>query len=255
MQKFSISLLIITTLACSIIYGSKSNTPCQNLTQNITVSPQTSQTSVSVNMGDIIPWEMLKNLPYKQWGSKTGNFLYNKRYFLIATTALGSYLYGCHEWNKANKFLSRKDIWCAWHEEMALDSLVAVPQRDLAAELILEIQRRYSNTNNPTDFLEPLITFVKEIESEISIISKLKRAYYVFSRTHLSALFPINEKLFVSLDAKLQRSIYLKNLFLSWAAEYKISHNRKQRFVPPFKSHTSTMQQTNASSIVPPYSK
>lgn len=200
----------------------------QNLTVNLNYSPTQIKTPV------IWPEKFFSNIPIKEWQAQTSNFLYKKRYFIAASLLFGGYVLACNYFVQANKYLEQPDIWSSWRPETPLDALLAIPQQELAKELILEIQRRYSNAQNPTDFISPLIAFIKAIDSEILIIKQYAEVYQWITKFHLQSALPINQKLFDQLVENNRKLIYLKNVFLSWAAEYKISHNKNKRQLPAF---------------------
>ena len=205
------------------------NSMNQNLVLNLNYSPTQIKTPL------MLPDKLFSNIPIKEWQAKTSNFLYRKRYFIGSSIILGGYALTCNYFVKANKYLERTDTWASWRLDTPVDLLITIPQTELAKELILEIQRRYSNAQNPTDFISPLIAFVQAIDAEIVMIKQYAGIYRWITRLHLQAVFPINQKQFNLLGEKYKKLIYLKNIFLSWAAEYKINHNKNRRFMPAYK--------------------
>lgn len=205
------------------------NSMNQNLVLNLNYSPTQIKTPL------VLPETFLSHLPLREWHTKTSSFFYRKRYFMGASAILGGYAYACHYFVQANKYLERTDLWASWRGETSLELLITIPQHELAKELILEIQRCYSNAQNPTDFITPLITFMRAIDLEIITIKKYLSVYQWLTRLQLQNLFPINQRLFNLLGETCSKLIYIKNLFLVWAAEYKISHNKKKRFMSAFK--------------------
>jgi hypothetical protein len=161
--------------------------------------------------------------------------LFNKRYLIGASVLLGGYIYTCTYIVKANKYLERIDTWSNWRSDIVFDVLVTVPQTELAKDLVLEIQRRYSNAQNPTDFISPLIIFVQTIDMEISALKQFIDVYALITKLHAQKLLPINQKQFSSLHDRYKKLLYLKNVFSSWAAEYKVNHNKRKRLIPAYK--------------------
>ena len=205
------------------------NAMVANCTVNVNYSPVQVKTSFE------IPDKFLSNLSIKEWQSKTSTFLYNKRYFIGASIILGSYVLICNYFVQGSKYLGRTDTWASWRMDTPVDLLIAIPQPELGKELILEIQRRYSNVQNPTDFISPLITFIQTIDVEIVRIKQYALVYQWIKKLHLQNVFPLNQKQFNMLDEKYNKLIYLKNTFLSWVAEYKINHNKNKRSMPEYK--------------------
>lgn len=208
---------------------SQNSNMTQNLNFHFNVCPSQNKTVFPS------PPALLTNLPYKEWQTSTRNFLFAKRYSLALACVLGGYIYSCYVIVQANKYLALTDTWACWRNDVPLETLIAIPQAELAKELILDIQRRYSNPQNPTDFLNPLIIFIQTIDQEIAMTKKLNSVNSFITKLHLDFILPVNKKLFDSVGNKYKKLIYLKNLFLSWAAEYKINHNKKMRFIPAYK--------------------
>lgn len=198
----------------------------QNLNLTLNISPKQFKTSFEIPKNWHVPIDRFKNF--------TTNFLNEKKYLLLGCTLLGGYCYICSFCVKGNKYLERTDTWASWKNSISYDALTMTSQEDLARELVLEIQRRYSSIENPTDFILPLISFIHSIDQEIETTQKLATAYTWFCRLHIQNLVPINEKLYQNIQNLHKKLIYLKNIFLSWAAEYKINHNKHQRRIPAY---------------------
>lgn len=192
----------------------------QNLVVNLNYSPTQIKTPLS------LPKDFFSNLPLADWRDSTQSFLYQKRYFLGFSCIIGCYLYACHLIVKANKYLEDTENWAAWRADIPYQLLVTIPQQELAKDLILEVQRRYNNSQNPTDFLSPLIMFVHAIDEEILYMTRLNVSYNWLKKLYIDVIFPINENCFSKVEEKLKKLIYIKQIFLVWAAEYKVSHNK-----------------------------
>lgn len=203
----------------------------QNLVVNLNYSPTQIKTPLS------LPENFFSNFPFRDWQTRTRFFLYQKRFFIGASIILGGYIYACHLIVKANKYLENPETWSSWRQDIPHELLITIPQPELAKDLILEVQRRYSNPQNPTDFLSPLIAFIHSIDDEITMMKRLNFVYSWLKKLHIIYILPINEKLFCKVEEKLKKLIYLKQIFLAWAAEYKVNHNKnkKIRFKPAFK--------------------
>jgi len=205
------------------------NSMNQNLTFNLNYSP--TQIKGTVNFSD----KLFSNLPIKEWQSKVSGFLYERRYVIGTSIILGGYGLACAYFVQGNKYLERTDTWTSWHNDTSLELLISIPQAEFAKELILEIQRRYSNAQNPTDFITPLISFMQIINTEILTIKRYMTAYRWLKQLHLQNMFFINQKQFNLLDEKYKKLLYFKNIFLSWAAEYKVNHNKNRHPMPAYK--------------------
>lgn len=193
----------------------------QNLSINFHYYP------VQIKTTPLLPQDCLDNINLKDWTTKTYSFLHTNRFFLCTSFIAGTYIYAYHYITQANKYLDMANLWSSWRSDTPLEYLITIPQQELAKELILEVQRRYSNPQNPTDFITPLITFIQAIENELKIIRKYNRLYHCTTILHVQKMLPFNQKQFKSLNEKYRKLIHIKNIFLSWATEYKINHNKK----------------------------
>ncbi len=192
----------------------------QNVTVNVNVNPR--QIKTTTPLQDL--WDHVAGSP---WPSEIVKFLYAQRYFIAVGAALGVYVFMCRECAHINHYLECYDSWGAWHKEYSLEMLLAMPQQQIAKDLVIDIQRRYSNNANPTDFISPLISFCKTIDHEIELVNRFLSIYSFLMRTQLLSIFPLNIKRCAELGDIKKRLQYIKNVFLSWAADYKIEHNKK----------------------------
>lgn len=192
----------------------------QHLVLNVNFSPTQIQNPV------LLPDKFFSPIPIKQWSTQAVSFFYKNKYLLGAFLLCSGYIIACNYTVQANKFLERTDTWASWHNELTAEQLMAINHKELAKELILEIQRRYSNPQNPTDFISPLIAFVQAIDKEIVLLKNYITHYKVVQKLHLQTMLPIQQKLFKKMDDSYKKIIHVKNIFLSWAADYKINHNK-----------------------------
>jgi hypothetical protein len=196
----------------------------QSFTGNININLYSSASQVSSTSNTItsfqhnIPATLLKELAH---GSES---FMNKNKLLIAAVA-GAYAYGRTFMSvvQANHELARDNAWASWKAELSLDELKAQGQEVLTKELLLEIQKRHTNAEKPADALMPFITFLNSIDQEIANINHYRSLNFWIQSCHASWLFPLNERRFASASSRLDRLWFIKNLFLNWAAEYKLS--------------------------------
>lgn len=183
-----------------------------------------------------LPESFFSNLHLQELQNCTTNFLYQQRYLLGISLIAGGFAYACHLVVKANRYLENPETWASWRQDMPYELLVTIPQQEIAKDLVLEVQRRYSNPQNPTDFLSPLISFIHAIDDEITMMKRINFAYIWITKLYLGYILPINEKLYCKVEEKLKKLIHLKQVFLAWVAEYKVNHNKNgsTRFKPAF---------------------
>jgi hypothetical protein len=203
--------------------------PDESMNQKLVLS--VNYNPIQVKAPFMVPDNFLSNVSIKEWRSRTSSLIYDKRYLIGTAVIAGCYIYACHYLVSANKYLEQTDTWSSWRLDTSVDLLITIPQNELAKELVLEIQRRYSSTQNPTDFISPLITFIQTIDTEINTLKRYMQIYQWATKLCLHNLLPFNQKLFNNLGEKYRRNIYLKNIFLSWAADYKVNHNKNRQLI------------------------
>lgn len=118
--------------------------------------------------------------------------------------------------------------WSSWKDTIPNDMLTAVPHQELGKELLFAIQQRYQTPKNLTDFLTPLVLFLQDVDKEIALLNKFLRLHDWLHIMRLSILFPRQEVLIQRTHEKLQRLSYLRQVFLHWVTDYKITVNTSQ---------------------------
>ncbi len=199
----------------------------QNLIVNLNYSPTQVKVPVALPKG----WA---TIPFKNWATVAGRGLYERRYIVALCVALGAYFCTYIFVMNANAYLARTDTWAAWKNDVKPELFCSLNQDDLAKELILEIQRRYSSAENPTDFITPLVDFVRDIDAEILTTGKLSTFYAWLSWFHAQDVLAIDKKCFENVALTHKKVVHIKNTFLLWAAHYKIDHNRDHARPPAF---------------------
>lgn len=196
-----------------------------NLNINITCNPQ--QIIKDIKQDLFLLFYKFPEVPIRQYGNLFASRLYDHRYTLIGSMAAGLYLFLFYEVIKGNNYLERQDSWALWKQHIPLSQLLEIPQEDLSNELILEIQRRYTSREKPTDFISSLITFMRDIEKEIELVKYFINLESWLRSFRIARLFPINSRRFSQASDRLNRLTYIKNTFLTWAAYYKMNQNRR----------------------------
>ena len=184
-----------------------------NIRQVCTVVSQTAQDTFSTKNRDL-----LKKL-LKDWA-------WEHRYRIAGGTILGSY--------SAMSLLLIADYhhlttmhWAHWRQEQSFEQLCAIPQKELAKELLLSIGEHHFNKNNPTDLAYPLIAFIKDIDWEVDIIKRYIFTTRFIKKIGLMPIFPTNENKLNRAIKMLERVLFIKHIFLSWLADYHLTHTEK----------------------------
>lgn len=120
--------------------------------------------------------------------------------------------------------LDKHHCWSRWQSEKSLEELFAIPQNNLAQSLLFQIQQHYTHATKPTDFLQPLIHFMNDLEQEVRLLTLYQRLSAAVASCHLTKFSIVDEAFVAAIDNRLKRLAYLKGLFLSWIAQYKLEH-------------------------------
>jgi len=120
-------------------------------------------------------------------------------------------------------YFNQTNSWSSWQSATPFTELYTRPQQLLKQELIFEIQKRYINQQNPTDFISPLVTFMNRINREEKYLNCYTTILNGINRLYLARLFLISEKKIKKVELRKQRLTFVRQLFLSWAAEYNIN--------------------------------
>jgi len=205
-------------------------------TNNITTFTQIiTTTTINIHAWFKQQLTYIKSIDPKKYQNYCQSFLNRNKYKIILFSILGSYGTLSAKIIFDNHYLNQSDIWGMWQPSLSFDQLCEIPQKKLGRELILEIQRRYLNQEHPTDFINPLVMFIKAADYELKRIIRYIRITTVIKHLHLLILFPTNEKIIEKAQLILQRLHFVKHIFLSWAAEYNLMQKqlKRRKIVPP----------------------
>ena len=164
-----------------------------------------------------IPTQAISNGVYEAYETIRAH---NKKLALFFV--MTGYLATCYQVYSADSYSEQAELWANWRDDLSLEQLLNIPHEQLTHELLTEIQRRYLSQKNPTDFISPLTSFLNTLDNEIKYLHSYKRLREWIYWTYLSRLLPNKTKTHHSFDKQLQRLNYLKNIFLAWAAQYKL---------------------------------
>lgn len=123
--------------------------------------------------------------------------------------------------------LNNSMFWAYWKRQSTFEDLCAIPQKELAKELMLAIGQHHFNKDNPTDLAYPLITFIKDIDWEINTIKRYIATTNILKQIYLMPIFPTNEKKLHRATKMLERALFIKHIFLSWLADYNLTSTEK----------------------------
>ena len=153
------------------------------------------------------------------------NALWEYRYHIAGTTIIGSYtVISALLFNDYYQML-QSATWARWKQECSFEDLCTMPQKELTHELLCAINKQYYHKDKPTDFAHPLMMFIHAIEREIKTCKRYLMIAKNIKRLHLIKIFPTDDAKINEVTQLLERTLFVKHLFLSWLAEYNIANN------------------------------
>ncbi|MDR3646946.1 MAG: hypothetical protein P4L22_05405 [Candidatus Babeliales bacterium] len=158
----------------------------------------------------------------QQVGNSLNDLANKYKYWLPVTAATCIYCSLFYKIAHANKLLNSTGAWCNWKSELNLSALLSLSQKDLAIELITDIQKKYSDPQNPTNFVTPMVNFINEINHEIQELENYVKIVNLIKTIKLKSIYPIisDDKLDQAKE-KINKLAYIKNIFSEWSVEFK----------------------------------
>jgi len=196
-----------------------------NLTINIECNPR--QVIKDIKQDLFLLFYKIPDIPIRQYSRDLAKSIYDLKYHIGGGIAVAIYLLLIYEVLKGNSCFSSRDSWAMWKYEIPLDELLAMPAHVLSHDLLLEIQRRYTSVDAPADFVSSLVAFMKDIDKEVAEVKYYSNLVIWLKKLRISILFPIRHKLFAMAPERLSRLSYVRNVFLTWAAQYKMDQNKR----------------------------
>jgi hypothetical protein len=138
---------------------------------------------------------------------------------------LSCYSYIAYQIYQANGIINDLNSWSNWHNSRSLNDLFATPQATLESDLLFAIQTRYVHPVNPTDFIYSIVQASNSLQKEMLILQEQIARYKWLQKSRCMALFFIDEQEIASLQEKHRKLSFLKHIFSSWCANYKIDKN------------------------------
>lgn len=155
-------------------------------------------------------------------GTTFNEFIFKYKYWLTITAATCIYCSIFYKIAHANRLLSSTDSWCNWKSDLTFAKLLSASQKDLAQELITDIQKKYMDPQNPTNFVTPMVNFVNDINNEIKELESYVKIVNSIKTVKLKTIYPIisDDKLDQAKE-KINKLVYTKNIFSEWSVEFK----------------------------------
>lgn len=140
---------------------------------------------------------------------------------IISYASLQSYLF------YLTAQLSNNNCWSKWQQEKTIDQMYQIGQSQFSQSLLGDIQKVYTTVSNPTDFVTPLIAFMHDTDKETIGLNRYQKIIDTLKKLKLDKIFLYDSKIFQDTPNRLQKLSYMKNTFLAWLADYKMSQTQK----------------------------
>lgn len=141
----------------------------------------------------------------------------------VLSGALIGYGYVWYTLVSLNYALAENTNWSTWHDTLTLEELLAKPQQDVATDLLTAIQRQYTTPEKFDDIISPLVSFVRDVDTEVMQLHQIVKLHSWIDRLRISFLFPKQSLLVSQAQEKIHRLTYLKNLLLHWVSQNKVA--------------------------------
>jgi hypothetical protein len=115
-----------------------------------------------------------------------------------------------------------KSAWCNWKSDTSIIELYNKDQKILENELLRAITEHYYDAHNPTIITQPLATFLSAIDAEINTFNRYISLATTIEKIRLIKIFPTNSKKIETAQRLLERTHFIKRIFLSWLSDYAL---------------------------------
>lgn len=203
------------------VYSNNNN----QLSQNTNVKNQSNLENTSAQNQQL---NQPTNKPTEKNPYNLSAILNHYKFYLLAGSLLATYGYFFAKILTDHWFINRSDTWASWKQNIKLDTLQQYPREKLIDELMHNIQTSHLDTD-PINASAPLAHFMQNIDYEIKRIQRYLKVSTFLQRTKLLLIFPTNATTIKMARTKLPRAHFVKEVFVSWAADYNMQHILKER--------------------------
>ncbi|MCA9770334.1 hypothetical protein KC460_03115 [Candidatus Dependentiae bacterium] len=163
------------------------------------------------------------------------HWLYEHRYSLVISGAISAYALLCYLVHKATIYIQDNTHWFGWHRDCSLEQLLSYSQDEITNQLIVAIESRYVTAQNPTNFFDPLMHFMQDIDDEIKHLHHYKKLFLWLDRFYLASITFANTQHCLHIQEKIDRLAYIKHLFGRWIAQQNLQSYLTQENEPLIK--------------------
>lgn len=191
----------------------KSNTSSQQTLSNN--QDNNNINTVYEKIEDSLKTLQTQSLVYKSW-------VYDHAYITAGITAAVVYSYLLYQIYQADSIIKNNNSWSYLYNNYSLEQLCALPEKSLESDLLFNIQVKYVDPINPTNFIYSLVQASNSLHKEIKLLEKQIQQYQWLERLYCMSLFFIDQKILHSTEEKYKKLCFIKHVFDTWCAKYKI---------------------------------
>jgi len=162
---------------------------------------------------------------YKNATTSIIDYIKNNKIKCSCITLASFYAYISYQIYTKQQVVDNPSAWSNWYNNYSIEELFAIPGEKLGGELLHEIQSRYADPENPTNFIYSLVQFSKILQAEIDALEDQKTIYTWIQRMHCNQIFFIDNNAITEIQTKIHKVLFLKHIFTTWYATYKIERN------------------------------
>jgi len=142
----------------------------------------------------------------KQW-------IGNSTYKFVAISLISAYAMLCYGAYKAKSYTHDTQRWSRWKGDYPMAQLLAIPQKELTQELMVEIERRYTDTHDAYPSFQSLAKFMQAVEEEQKNLLFYQKLYAYIAYVRCENLIFLPTEFNHQIQEQLDRLAYFNNIF------------------------------------------
>ena len=194
----------------------------QDITSNMSQFNQQNQSSMQESLQNILNNQIES---CKDFATNIVAYMYKNKIKCACVGLTTIYAYISYLIYSKHQVIAAPLSWCNWHNGCTFEEFLTIPADKTGAELLHEIQSRYADPEDPTNFIYSLVQFTKALQNEIEKLEELMTIYTWLEKTKCSHLFFVDTITISTTQAKLHKLLFIKHVFATWYATYKIEKN------------------------------
>lgn len=157
------------------------------------------------------------------------DYLWDKKYKILAISACIGYLYLCYHLQSAHAIIKDSHSWCNWKQIISTQHLVSTPYQELIPQLLTDIQKKYylknyTNYKKESSISIPLEQFVQDLQHELYTLKQYLHIQRLIKKCYASLFFSFlySEKIICE---KISRTQIVLDIFITWQTQDLLKKN------------------------------